>query len=75
MPITVPGIAKLIISANSKIARPGKRWRTISQAVKRPTAAVSGAARSAIRIVVQKLFHATPVQRSPPSSATPKARW
>ncbi len=67
MPMTVPGIAKLIIRANSNIARPGNRCRTISQAVSRPTAAVKGAAIRAIFMVVQKLFHATPVQRMPPS--------
>ncbi|MCY1377441.1 hypothetical protein D9M69_650150 [compost metagenome] len=74
MPMTVPGMAKLIISTNSNRVLPGNLWRAISQAVSSPTAAVNGAEISAIVMVVQKLFHATPTHRMPSSKLTPKAR-
>ncbi|MNE37039.1 hypothetical protein D3C80_1308770 [compost metagenome] len=68
-------MAKLSININSKVWRPANFCRTISQAVSRPTMAVSGAAIRAISSVVQNEFQATPVQTIwPLFQWKPKAR-
>ena len=70
----MPGIAKESIVPNSKARLPAKSWRTSSQAVRRPMAAVSGAETSAIQIVVQNEDQAEPRQCRPCSvQAMPKA--
>ena len=74
MPITVPGMAKLIIARNSNADRPAKRWRFSSQAVSRPSAAVTGMATSESSIVVRKDGQPEPLRNQPPTPrSTPKA--
>src|ERR1700675_313327 len=64
-PMTVPGIAKLSMVPNSKADRPWKRWRVRMYAVRRPSAAVMGAAIAESLTVVQNELHAVAPQSRP----------
>ena len=66
-PTTVPGIAKLIIVANSKARRPAKSRRDSRYAVNSPKMVVSGAAIAETSIVVDRESQADPVKSSPPA--------